>query len=118
MSVIEKLSGKLIRADSQTVYLSDETLAKQRGWVPDVAGHLEITLSEYQRLPDMVAHAQTIVQDSGQTIVFIRKENKLYRSVIKATASGESLFITSFRHTNMEDVTLTKKKGKVLKDEL
>ena len=107
-----------IGATSQVVYLSSETLAKQKGLIPGNPGHPELTFEDYQSLPDVISKAQLVVQDRESTIVFFKKGDQIFYAVVKATASGETLFLTSFRKAEMTDIAEIKKKGKVLKNDL
>ncbi len=112
-----------IGTKSQTVYLSDETLAKQKGEVEGVPGHPDLTLEEYQQLPDIISPtANVILQDSDVTLVFVKRAGRYYQAVVKTTRSGESNFLTSFRRVDDIDSEvgrLKRKKGvKVIKDEL
>ncbi|MBN2653572.1 MAG: hypothetical protein JXR79_00450 [Nitrospirae bacterium] len=118
MAVLDEEYKTLISAKGQTVMLSDETLAKQRGCIEGVPGHPELTLEDYQNLPRVIANAQLIVQDSEQTLVFFKSGKTIYFAAVKATRSGESLFMTSLRKAVMKDVKAIKKKGKILRDEL
>jgi hypothetical protein len=121
VAVLDEEYRRLIGAETQTVYMSDETLAKQRGWIEGIDGHPELTIQEYQKLPDVIANGQFIVQDSEFTIIFIKYECRFYHAVVKATRSGKALFLTSFRR--LDDIRreinrIKRKKGvKILKEE-
>jgi len=72
----------------------------------------------YQRLPDIIAKAQLIVQDKENTFVFLRIGNEIYYGAVKTTQTGKASFLTSLRKAEMKDIKAIKKKGKVIKDEL
>lgn len=97
---------------SQAVWMSDETLAKNR------AAHGDLTLHDYRRLPDIIENAQTVIRDGGQTMVFIRIDGRIYHAVVKSTKSGGRDYMTSLRLTDMEDLERMRRRGEVLKDEL
>lgn len=122
VAVLDEDYKKLIKARSQVVYMSDETLAKQKGWLQEVEGHPELTISEYQKIPTIIAEGEFIAQDSELTIVFISLEGRFYHAVIKSTRSGQSLFLTSFRRVDdvkREIERLKRKKGvNILRDEI
>ncbi|GAB4442534.1 MAG: hypothetical protein OHK0040_13580 [bacterium] len=121
VAVLDEEYRKLIKAKTQAVYLSDETLAKQRGWLKNVPGHPELTLEEYQKIPEIIANGQFIAQDSEFTIIFVKHADRFYHAVIKATRSGEALFLTSFRRIDeiKREIDRLKRKGiKILLDEL
>lgn len=112
VAVLAKEYQALIGANAQTVVFSTDSRDK------NLARHPELTLADYQRLPDVIGNAQLIVKDGDQTIVFVRREDRLYRAVIRATQSGQAVFMTSFRIANLQDVERLRRAGQVLKDEL
>lgn len=112
VAVIDDAYQQAIGAKTKTVMLSEETLIKNK------VNHPELALADYRRLPDVVEQAQLVVQDRDRTFVFLRIGDTIYYGAIKATKSGETLFLTSFRKAEMSDVRQIRKKGKVLKDEL
>ena len=112
VAVLDEQFQATIGAKRQTVYLSDQTLAK------NLAAHPELGIADYQQLPQLIARAQLIVQDGDQSLVFVKRGDQVYHAAIKATRSGESLFLTSFRFSSAADMERIKKKGKVLLDEM
>lgn len=101
-----------IGASVKTVFLSDETLAKNK------TAHPDLTIADYRRMPDVVERAETIIQDGDQTLVFLKVAERIFHAAVKATKSGKGLFLTSYRTTNRRDIAQAKKRGKVLKNEL
>lgn len=122
VAVLNEEYRTAIGAKSQTVYLSDETLKKQKGLLPDKGGHPELLIKEYQKLPQIIEAAQTILQDGELTLVFVKVEGRTYQAVAKATQSGKALFLTSFRRLDNArkeiERLIRNKEVKVLKDEL
>ena len=112
VAVLDQDYRKQIGAKSQVVQLSDETLQKNQ------LNHPELKISDYQRLPKIIANAKLIIQDGSKTLIFIKMNGRIYHAVIKSTRSGKTLFLTSFRFTNMKDVDRMKQRGRILKDEL
>lgn len=112
VAVLDAKYMKEIGAKTQTVYLSDETLAK------NLANHPELGLQEYQKLPDFIADANLIIEKEGQFLVFIRQEDNYYFTVVKTTQDREELYMTSFRHTNLKNIEDEKRKGRIIKNEL
>lgn len=112
VAVLNQQLKEQIGALNQTVWLSSDTLNK------NLARHKDLSLGEYQKLPEVIDHAQVVVKDGDRTEVFIKRDGRLYHGSVKATKTGDALFLTSFRLTDMADVARVKKKGKVLKDEL
>jgi len=112
VAVLDEDYKKAIGSMSQVVYLSDETLSKNK------TSHPDIEYLVYQKLPDIIEKAQLVVQDKENTFVFLRIGNAIYYGVVKTTGTGETNFLTSLRKAKLKDIKAIKKKGKVLKDEL
>lgn len=112
VAILEENLYKLINAKTNVVKLSAESLSKNKQVHPD------ITIQEYKSLPLLISKASLIVKDGGQTMVFIKHSGVYYHSVVKSTRSGGEVFLTSFRHTNLEDIKRIKAKGKIIKDEM
>lgn len=103
---------KAINSKSQIVYLSDETLAKNK------TNHPEIEITAYQQLPEIITKAQLIVQDKENTFVFLRIGKKIYYGAIKTTSTGKTNFLISLRLASKSNIDKIKSKGRILKDEL
>jgi SPP1 gp7 family putative phage head morphogenesis protein len=88
--------------------LSEETLLKNK------LNHPELTLDDYRTLPDLGEHPDLIVQDGANTVVLVRRGEKIYWGALKATRSRESSFLTSFRLTHPNNVQFLLKKGKII----
>ncbi|MBF0568293.1 MAG: minor capsid protein [Nitrospirae bacterium] len=117
VAVLSEEYKNSIGATSQVVLLSDESLAKNK------ANHPELTEEEYSKIPDIISSdADVIIQDGELTLVFIKINDRYYNAVVKATASGETLFLTSFRRVDdveREVGRLKRKQGtKIIKDDL
>lgn len=112
VAVLDEDFTEAIRSKSQVVYLSNETLMKNK------ENHPEIALPIYQRLPDIISRAQLVVQDKDNTFVFLRIGKKIYYGAVKTTQTGKANFLTSLRLAKKSDIDKIKSKGKVLKDEL
>jgi SPP1 gp7 family putative phage head morphogenesis protein len=112
VAVIDEKYKSSIKSKSQVVYLSDETLIKNKN------AHPEIDFSVYQELPNIISKAQLIVQDKDNTFAFLKIANKIYYGAIKTTQTGDTNFLLSLRLAKKEHIDSIKKKGKVLKDEL
>ncbi|MBF0516366.1 MAG: minor capsid protein [Nitrospirae bacterium] len=117
VAVLSDEDKKNIGATSQVVLLSDESLAKNK------ANHPELTAEEYSKIPDIISSdADVIIQDGELTLVFIKINDRYYNAVVKATGSGKTLFLTSFRRVdNVEKEVgrLKRREGvKVIKNDL
>jgi len=111
IAVLEEQVSKKINAKSQIVYLSNATLLKNK------TNHPEILLSDYQKLNILISEAQKIIEKDGRVLVFIKKEDKYYFSVVKTTEDKQELYLTSFRPTDLKDISREMKKGRMIKNE-
>ena len=111
VAVLDKPYRELIGSKNQTVWLSKQTLWKNKKHAQE-----GLEINDYLKLPDIIENADLVVQDGDQTMVFIKLDDKLYHAAIKSTQTGLRLFLTSFRLTSTADMQRIRKKGKVLRD--
>jgi SPP1 gp7 family putative phage head morphogenesis protein len=111
VAVIDKNYQKLIAAKTNNVLLSDESLIKNKKEQTD------LTIKDYQNIPTFISKAQLIVKDKDNVLVFIKRNGKIFHSVIKSTGTGDELFLTSLRITSLKDVNRMRKRGEIVKDE-
>lgn len=78
-------------ATRQVADLSAETALKQ------LARHPELTPQDYALAQATVDGATRRIKDGPRTMIFIREAEDGHLLVVKATRSGEGLFVTSFR---------------------
>ena len=78
-------------ATRQVADLSAETALKQ------LARHPELTPQDYALAQATVDGATRRIKDGPRTMIFIREAEDGHLLVVKATQSGERLFVTSFR---------------------
>ena len=112
VAVLDKQYRALLDAKTQAVYLSSQTLAKNRLKHPDLA------IADYRLLPGIIAEAQLVIEEKGQYLLFVKRDEKLYYAVVKATSNRKELFLTSFRRTGERDLRDAMRKGHVIKNEL
>ena len=82
--------------------------------VKNLSHHPDLTIADYRLLPEIGAAPDLIVQDGPTTVVIVRRAGRLYWAVVKATASGATNFLTSFRQTNASDVAKLIDRGQIL----
>jgi SPP1 gp7 family putative phage head morphogenesis protein len=97
-------AAEAIGAKERVAVLSSDTLAKQRGETARSAGHPELGVDDYRRLPDMGESPDLVIKTSDQAVVVIKRDGKHYLAAVKATRDGRELYVTSLRLTNKEDV--------------
>ena len=85
----------VIGAQARVAVLSEQTVAKQAGRRPD------LPIAVYRQLPDLAERADIVARDGDNVLIFVRNtEGSWTVAVVKATASGEGLFVTSVRSQN------------------
>lgn len=91
--------AQAIGAKQRLVVLSDESAAK------NLEHHPELTVEDYRALPGMGDAPTVVAQDGDNTVVIVRRGDKVYWAAVKATKTGETNFLTSFRRTNDKALT-------------
>ena len=93
-------AAEAIKAKTVIASLSPETMAKQQ------REHPELTTLDYLMIQRTVDAATIKVQDTPQSMIFILEDPDAagYVLVVKATISGEGLFVTSFRRLSSREV--------------
>jgi len=95
VAVLPQKYIEALGASTDVVRLSSETMLKQQ------RVHPELQASEYSLVQDTVDRGLGI-HEAGGSMVFLLEEGG-YVSVVKATASGKALFLTSFRRLSSDD---------------
>jgi SPP1 gp7 family putative phage head morphogenesis protein len=107
----DELAGA-IGAQVRVAVLSAETFAKQR------AHHPEVSIDDYRKLPHLAMAATLVVRDGTQNLILIKLADARWLvAVVKATATGQGLFVTSVRIQRDVGVRALMKKGEVLLDD-
>ena len=117
VAVLDPEFMKTIGSKSQAVYLSGETMAK------NLENHPDLTLKEYQSLPDIISQdAEVVLQQGDRRLIFVKKKGRFYNAVLKTANDGNELFLLSFRrvHYIRRDVERLMRQDdvKVIKNEL
>ncbi len=118
VAVLGEEYRNLIGAKTQTVYLSDWTVKKQKGEIEGYKGHKELTLADYQKLPEVISRAEVIIEKKGYIEVFIKKDEKYYLAAIKTTQAKDELYLLSFRKTTKKDIEREMRNGKVVRNRM
>ena len=90
VGLLDAASAELIGARTQVVRLSAETVSKQ------MHAHPELAAGEYVAVQAAIGRG-AMIQDTPQSLVYILEEAPGYVSVVKATVSGEAVYLVSFR---------------------
>lgn len=94
IGMMDESDAVRIGGKTRLVRLSPDTLGKQ------LRQHPELTLKEYGFIQDALDRGESI-QDGAQTLIYLLEEEG-YVTVVKATKSGKSVFMTSFRRLSSD----------------
>lgn len=97
---LPEAAAEAIKAKTAVASLSPETIAKQ------LREHPELKALDYLMIQRTVDAATIRVQDSPNTMIFVLEDPEAagYVLVVKATMSGQGLFVTSFRRLSSDQV--------------
>jgi len=109
VAVLPDTYRQAIGARGQTVWLSDDTLAKQL-----INRNDTLTLADYLQIQPTLQNAMLVVEDKANHLMFYRQGETYFAAVVKVTGGGR-LYVQSFRHSSAKEVTKAGK-GKVLLD--
>lgn len=92
--------AKLIGSQRRVAELSELTVKKQK------LHHGELTLADYAQAQATIDLATRRVLDGGNSLIFVREDpaDAGYVLVVKATKTGQGLFVTSFRRLSSNQV--------------
>jgi len=93
--VIDDALRQAIGADARVALLSRATLEKQ------IERRADLPIAVYRQLPDMPIAAEIVALDGDNVLIFARESDGQWTvAVLKRTASGAGLFVTSVRQQN------------------
>jgi hypothetical protein len=95
LASLTEADAAAIGARTRTVTISAETARKQ------AARHKELSAGEYRFVQEAITRG-TRVQDTDMSAVYLLEDDSGYVTVVKATRSGEAVFLTSFRRLSSE----------------
>lgn len=98
-----------LQAQNRIVWLSRETMEKQR------TAHPELTDAEYQLLPAMFSEG-LVIQQTDQRVAFYRREGRLYKAVAKATTDGNEIYAVTFYRADEREIQRDRARGTVLQE--
>lgn len=110
VAILDDVVQAAIGANVQLAVLSRDTMAKQRD------NHPELTADDYARIPDIVANGEAR-QDGERSVVFFRTVPPGQLVVVKATRSGNNVFVTSVRRASAQEIRRQRRRGKRLRQE-
>jgi hypothetical protein len=104
IGMLHQLIVDSINAKVSHVVISEVSLIK------NLNHHGDLDIVDYKRLSYIVVNHHIVVQDGEKTVGVVHIEENKYYFALKATASGETIFMTSFRKTSDFDLKRLKKK--------
>lgn len=104
IGMIDQIIIETISAKVSHVVMSEVSLNK------NLLHHKDLEIRDYQMLSYIVSHHHIVVRDGEKTVGVVHVEEEKYYFALKATASGETVFLTSFRKTSDSDLKRLKKK--------
>ena len=88
-------AAEAIGAKTRVVRLSTESAVKQ------ASNHPELLAGEYVAVQEAITRGQ-VIADGPHALIYILEDTPGYVSVVKATVSGESVFLVSFRRLSSD----------------
>lgn len=103
VAVLRPEDQAVIGARRQTVWMSAETMAKNRGELPTrSAGHPELTIDDYRLIPEIVDQGE-VYQAGEERLIYLRRGDRTYRAALKRTADGsDNYFLSLFRPSDAD----------------
>ncbi len=95
---------------NQTVWLSDDTLAKQ---LANRQGQ-GIGLEDYELVQEVLERPSLVLKERDYHLRFIRKKDKWWVAVVKVTRDGNELWLQSFYPTNAKEVERIRQRASVM----
>jgi hypothetical protein len=107
--MLKAADAKAIGAKARVAKLSDETMRKQ------VKRHPELKAAEYSWIQSALERGQRR-QDSERSAIYVLEQDG-YVAVVKATQTGEGVFVTSFRRLSRQQVKRDEELARIAKKE-
>ena len=104
VAVLDKQLQELLKTKTPVIQLSADTLTAHK------VSHPDIGLDDYRRLPDMVSNGLVIAQGDNK-LVFVRQGKKLYKAVVKSTAKGDALYVSTLYRVQPREIERDLKRG-------
>lgn len=95
LASLTEADAAAIGAKTRTVMISAETARKQ------ATRHKELAAGEYRFVQEAITRG-TRVQDTDTSAVYLLEDDRGYVTVVKATRSGQAVYLTSFRRLSSE----------------
>lgn len=97
-------------SDSQTVWLSDDTLAKQ---LANRQGQ-NVVLEDYWRVQTVLERPQLIIAERDYHLKFVNMQGRWWTAVVKVTRDGKENWLQTFHPVNDREVERLRRGGKIV----
>ena len=94
-----------INSNTNQVVISEVTIEK------NIKHHSDLTINDYQTLDNILTNYDLLVKDGDKTAGIIYTKKYQYYYALKSTKSGDTIFLTSFRKTNKNDIKRIRNKS-------
>lgn len=95
IAVLPPEDKKLIGAESQVILLSQITLQEH------LKSHKEITLEDYQRVPEILDKGE-VYQQGDERLIYLKMDGVWYRLAVKVTQDKKKLYLLTLFRTTQE----------------
>ncbi|WP_433911133.1 hypothetical protein [Sphingomonas yabuuchiae] len=96
--VLDDAARTMLGAKNHVVLLSSDSYAKQLGKTDRSAGHTELTMADYRRLPAIGAAPDHVNHDKDYHVAVWKLEDERYlRATVKVTRTGDGMYLQSYR---------------------
>ena len=96
-----------LQTQSQTVWMSQDTLLKNQGKIPTrSAGHPELTVADYQMIPLIIDQGE-VYKRADEKLIYLFRGDLVYRAVLKRTKDGQENYFLSLL-SSTSDINATR----------
>ncbi|WP_306997962.1 phage minor head protein [Sphingomonas sp. SORGH_AS_0879] len=96
--VLDDAARAVLGAKNHVVVLSSDSYAKQLGQTARSAGHTDLVVVDYRKLPEIGSAPDHVIHDRDQHVVLWKLDDDRYlRAVVKVTSSRDEMYLQSFR---------------------
>ncbi|WP_054285939.1 phage minor head protein [Gulbenkiania mobilis] len=110
VAVLNQDDMERLGTTSQTVWLSDDTLAKQ---FANRQGQ-NVALEDYWRVQRVLESPSLVLAERDFHLKFVKQQGKWWAAVVKVTRDGKENWLQSFFPTNEKEVRRLKRNGRVV----
>lgn len=110
--ILDKPLADILGASQRVAVLSPDTMAKQ------TAKRADLPTDVYRQLPTLTDSPTILAKDGDNTLIFAQPVANLWTvAVVKRTASGQGLFVTSVRQQSASTLPRLLKGTEIIRDE-